>query len=540
MNSGPPMNADERGLKTPGISALVGVHPRLKSSLPQFVNLLLALVSAALLILTFPRFQLTWLAPVAAAPLLVAVSRETRPWRRFALGWAAGAVFWFGVCYWIEYTLAFYGGVGDFVGWILLALFAAVKGLHMALFALLAGILMRRWWAVPAVAALWVAIEATHGSLGFAWLALGNAGIQMSIPLRLAPITGVWGLSFVFMMMAAALALALLRRPRLELLWLLVLPLLGFLPPMPPAVRGQDSAILLQPNVSESEQWTQESVHRTEEELAALTERSALIEAGPQADTEVPERRYLAYPPPSILVWPEIPAPFYYYDDGPYRTLMDHVARATHAYLLIGDVSHDPDGRLFNSATLISPEGVPISRYDKVNLVPFGEFVPWPFGFANKISTEVGDFSPGHQVVVTPMGGHRIGTFICYESVFPNFVRRFARGGAEVLFNISNDGWFGNSAARQQHLTIVRMRAAENRRWILRSTNDGITGTIDPAGRVRGTLPLYTQATSYTGFNYIADQTFYTRNGDWFVGLCAVVAAGCLAGGYYQGRRKAP
>jgi apolipoprotein N-acyltransferase len=178
---------------------------------------------------------------------------------------------------------------------------------------------------------------------------------------------------------------------------------------------------------------------------------------------------------------------------------------------------------------LISPQGVPISRYDKVNLVPFGEFVPWPFGFANKISTEVGDFAPGHSIVVSSVGSHKIGTFICYESVFPNFVRQFAAGGAEVLFNISNDGWFGNSAARQQHLTIVRMRAAENRRWILRSTNDGITGAIDPAGRVRGTLPLYTQATSYTGFNYISAETFYTKHGDWFPILCAMLALACLA-----------
>ena len=123
---------------------------------------------------------------------------------------------------------------------------------------------------------------------------------------------------------------------------------------------------------------------------------------------------------------------------------------------------------------------MPVSRYDKVNLVPFGEFVPWPFGFANKISTEVGDFAPGQRVVVSPVGDHKIGTFICYESVFPNFVRKFAADGAEVLFNISNDGWFGKSAAREQHLSMVRMRAAENRRWILRSTNDGITATIDP------------------------------------------------------------
>jgi apolipoprotein N-acyltransferase len=107
-------------------------------------------------------------------------------------------------------------------------------------------------------------------------------------------------------------------------------------------------------------------------------------------------------------------------------------------------------------------------------------------------------------------------------------VRQFAAGGAEVLFNISNDGWFGKSAARYQHLLIVRMRAAENRRWILRSTNDGITATIDSAGRLRGELPLYVEATSYTGFSYEKEQTFYTRYGDWFAWLCGIIAAACL------------
>jgi apolipoprotein N-acyltransferase len=194
----------------------------------------------------------------------------------------------------------------------------------------------------------------------------------------------------------------------------------------------------------------------------------------------------------------------------------------------MGIVAHTPGGAPLNSATLVSPEGGPISRYDKVNLVPFGEFVPWPFGFANKISTEIGDFAAGKQVVVSPVGSHKIGTFICYEAVFPGFVRKFAAGGAQVLFNISNDGWFGKSAARAQHLSMVRMRAAENRRWILRSTNDGITATIDSAGRLRGTLPLYVQATSYTGFSYVAEQTLYTRWGDWFPLVCGVIALMCL------------
>ena len=222
---------------------------------------------------------------------------------------------------------------------------------------------------------------------------------------------------------------------------------------------------------------------------------------------------------------------FYYYEDERFRNYVDNLARTARAYLLLGIVAHTPDGQPLNSATLISPSGVAISRYDKVNLVPFGEFVPWPLGaLTKKISTEAGDFAAGRRVVVSPVGAHRIGTFICYESVFPNFVRKFAAGGAEVLFNISNDGWFGKSAARQQHLRIVRMRAAENRRWILRSTNDGITATIDSAGRLRGMLPLGIEATSYTGFNYVTAQTVYTRFGDWFAVVCATIALLCLIG----------
>jgi apolipoprotein N-acyltransferase len=195
---------------------------------------------------------------------------------------------------------------------------------------------------------------------------------------------------------------------------------------------------------------------------------------------------------------------------------------------LLGVVAHTTGGRPLNSAQLIAPGGFALSRYDKVNLVPFGEFVPWGFDFVDKISTETGDFEAGTRVEVPPVDGHRIGTFICYESVFPNFVRKFAADGAEVLFNLSNDGWFSKSAAREQHLRIVRMRAAENRRWILRATNDGITATIDSAGRLRGSLPQYTEATSYMGFSYITEQTLYTRYGDWFALACATVALLCL------------
>ena len=473
------------------------------------LNWLLALASAALLILTFPGFSIVWFAPVALTPLLVAMAREPRWTRRFLLSWSAGVVYWFGVCYWIQFVLSFHGGLGDAAGWAVFLLFAVTKALHLGVFGALAGILMRRWWAIPSVAALWVAVEVTHGPLGFAWLALGNAGIDMGLPMRLAPFTGVYGISFVFAMMATALALAAIGRPRVELLWLAPVLLLALLPQLPPAERGHDTALLVQPKISETEQWTAASVDAMKRRQVLLSLRGALVESGP---------------PPSIIVWPEVPAPLYYFEDPVLRGYVDNLARAAKAHVLLGIVAHTPGGAPLNSAALVSPDGEPVSRYDKVNLVPFGEFVPWPFGFANKISTEIGDFAAGHRVVVSAAGTHKLGTFICYESVFPGFVRKFAAGGAEVLFNISNDGWFGKSAARAQHLSMVRMRAAENRRWILRSTNDGITATIDSAGRLRGALPPSIEATSYTGFSYVQARTVYTRFGDWFPLLCATLA----------------
>jgi len=478
----------------------------------RLTRYLLAALSAALLILAFPRFDLVWLAPVALAPLLIATALEPRPMQRLLLGYVCGVIYWFGVCYWIQTTLALYAGVGVAVSWALFALFCLAKAIHMGVFALLAGMVMRSVWAIPGVAALWVAIEVTHGSLGFAWLTLGNAGIDMSVPMRLAPFTGVYGLSFVFATLSAALALAFLRRPRWHLAWLAPLPLMILLPRLPDFRPGEQVAVLVQPNISDTAQWTPQTLRTMERGLAYLSLRTVMADRSQ---------------PPQLLVWPEVPAPFYA-DDPDYLQLAANLARVTRTYFLGGVVGHRADGGLLNSALLVTPTGEAAGRYDKVHLVPFGEFVPWPFGFAKKISTEVGDYVPGSKVVVLQVGDHKIGTFICYESVFPDFVRQFAADGAELLINVSNDSWFGRSAARQQHLKIARMRAAENRRWLLRSTNDGVTGTIDPAGRLLGTLPNYVQAASRTGYSYVKETTFYTRYGDWFPLLCAIIAAGAL------------
>ena len=474
----------------------------------MLVNLALAAATGILLILAFPGFDFVFLAPVALAPLIVAAVRERRHGRRFLLGWVAGVVYWAGTCYWIEDVLAVHGGMAPAASWAAFALFAAAKALHMAVFALAAGPVASTGWALAGVPALWVAVESTHGRLGFAWLALGNAGVDMAVPMRAAPWTGVWGLSFVFAMTGCALALVALRRPRWQLGWLLLLPPLFLLPQLPPPEPGVESAALVQPNIDGSADWTERWVDNMHRRLALLTMAAARGREG------------------ALVVWPEIPAPMYYYESARFREEIGDLTRKSQAWLLFNVVPHDAGGAPLNSALLVSPAGEPAGRYDKMNLVPFGEFVPWPFkALVEKVSSEAGDFAAGRTQSTLPMGDRRIGAFVCYESVFPDFVRRFAAGGAELFVNISNDGWYGRSAARYQHLKIVRMRAAENRRWILRATNDGVTAVIDPAGRARVLLPSYTVGAAETGYSWIRSTTFYSRHGDWFVWLAAVVAA---------------
>jgi len=478
---------------------------------------ILFLLSAFLLIAIFPNFNWTWLAPIALAPMLVACARTTSWRRRFLFGWLAGFIFWFGVCVWIEYVLEVHGGLGFWLGWLTFLLFAALKGLHMAAFAALAGWLMPRAWAIPAVAALWAGLERTHGPLGFAWLQLGNAGIDMPLPMRAAPVLGVFGLSFIFAMTACALALLVLRRRRVELAWLLVLPLLFALPAQPPPQAGDQRALLVQPNIDPEMEWSPAALMREERDLSILSHSSN----------------------GSLIIWPEAPAPFYP-SDAAFREYVAALARAEHAYLLFGGVGYNPDRQPLNSAFLFSPDGEMLGRYDKINLVPFGEFVPKVFFWVNRITKEAGDFAPGTRIVEFPVDHHKLGAFICYESAFPDFVRQFARGGAEVLVNISNDGYFGHSAAREQHLELVRMRAAENRRWILRATNDGITATADPAGRIRYRMPPYREMAGEVTYQFESTLTPYTRYGDWFAWSCLAAGLACVLLAWRRNTPEAP
>jgi apolipoprotein N-acyltransferase len=219
------------------------------------------------------------------------------------------------------------------------------------------------------------------------------------------------------------------------------------------------------------------------------------------------------------------------------------MAQDSHAYLIIGSLGITPTNNpqkpeMFNSAELILPDGGVGGRYDKIHLVPFGEFVPFQklLSFAESLTHAVGKFSRGNQRNVLTVGGHKVGTFICYESVFPDEVLNFARNGADVFVNISNDGWFGPYGAPGQSLNMARMRAIENGRWLLRATNNGITASISSLGEVVAAAPRDVRTVLQAPYAFELGTTFYTRHGDWFAGLCAIISILALIMSALSGR----
>jgi apolipoprotein N-acyltransferase len=288
-----------------------------------------------------------------------------------------------------------------------------------------------------------------------------------------------------------------MRAPYKHLLPVAALAVLPVLPALPEPAQRAETARVVQPNISVDTRFTVDSLAALEDRLATMSRDSAA----------------------PLIVWPEAPGPFY--PDRPaFRAYVAEIARAANADFVFGGVTYLREDAPVNSAFLFNPEGEFVARYDKIRLVPFGEYIPPAFGWVNRITQEAGDFVPGERAVTLPVDDHTIGAFICYESAFPSLVREFTSAGAQMLLNLSNDGYFGDSAAREQHLSLARMRAAENRRWLLRSTNTGITAMIDPAGRVTERMEEYAETAADMRFNYIAETTLYTRWGDWFAWLC--------------------
>jgi apolipoprotein N-acyltransferase len=231
--------------------------------------------------------------------------------------------------------------------------------------------------------------------------------------------------------------------------------------------------------------------------------------------------------------------PFLYDRDAGLAALLQETVRAHGIYLFFGNDDVETAGaerRIYVGAKLLSPEGRIAGRYDKIHLVPFGEYVPlqrlFTFGgrFAAKLVQEVSDFSPGSQAVTAVVDGHRVGGYICYEAIFPGLVRRFAASGAELLVNVTNDAWYGTTSAPYQHLAMAAFRAVENRRYMVRAANTGITAVVDPWGRVLEPTRLFERAVLVREVPFVAIPSFYARHGDLFARACAAIALALVAG----------
>jgi apolipoprotein N-acyltransferase len=514
---------------------------------------LLSVLSAALQILIFPLpgvYVLCWFALV---PLILAVLRarpageldvpgslRLRPatlGQGFLIGWLCGIVFYAGTCYWIFDTMRLYGGLSSPMALLVLFLFCCYLGLYHAFFGLLLAAVSggSRHYRRALISApfLWVAVELARTRItGFPWNLLGIAQVENVSLSRISSWSGVYGLSFEIALVNVAFAAAILvpreKRSALLIAALAAAAVLqaGILV-QPPPDAADHAALLVQQNIPVAANWTPASFQQTLSDLTALTVNDSAKDSAspnPSAGSEI-----------SLVVWPESPAPFFTHDPR-FEQAVSEMAIQTQTWVVVGAIgasgnqSTRTNPQVYNSAALISPQGEWKGRYDKVHLVPFGEYLPFPslFSFAGGLTQEVGEFEHGASRSPLNAGGSRLGIFICYESVFPDEVRQFANNGASVFVNISNDGWYGDSGAWAQHLNQTRMRAIENNRWILSATDTGLTASIDPWGRVVASLPRKQRAAMLAPYSLTSGTTFYTRHGDWFAFACAIISIAAL------------
>ena len=489
-----------------------------------------SVLSGVLLTLCFPRFNLHFLVWVAVVPLLFSVLGETRLLRAYFHGALAGLIFLALSLYWFVNVMVGYGNMTFSLAVLAMAAFLLVFSSFYGVFALLVAWVSRRSLGHGLALApfLWTALELARTYYfvnGFPWNLLGYA-IKPEGLRQIASVTAVYGLSFLAVATSALLVWFILdsraRSHRYALaLWLVLLFAANRLlvpPRMPPA---QQVAVLLEPNVPLDDAalaaWAPWRDPANLENLVRLS--LAALPALPPVKAG-----------PPLIIWPENSAPFFYNRDPVFRSAIQGMARQAHGVAIVGAVNFDGPGESvpLESADVVDSAGSQIFRYDKIHLVPFGEYTPsWLKGIAGKITSQVGDFVPGRNYGVLRFNHDEIGVFICYESIFPQLVRRLTPPGTSVLVNISDDAWYGDSSARFQHLEMVEMRAIENHRYILRATNDGITVVIDPYGRITQRLPQH-QRVALTGrFSYISGRTFYNVHGDVLAWLC-VAATGLM------------
>jgi apolipoprotein N-acyltransferase len=508
------------------------LRPHRLPETPAIVRLLLAAASGVILSLSFQGSFLSLYSWFCLALLLSSIL-GARPRVAFACGFLHGFIFVLTCTSWIADVLAVHGGMPPVAGWGVLIVIALVWAASTGTFGWAVERLSHRGYTLALVGApfLWICTEVFRAYLpeiSFPWALLGYPPAENPALLQLTTITGIYGLSFL----AAAFNALLLwcdcgpgerLKPRLgifaaALAALLLVMIAG--PRFVPHAGAHHLARVVQPNFPENTEYNGDWFADHKSELAELENLSLRPSSGPQQ--------------PDLLIWPEAPAPFSFQDArfGPY---ISRLATEFHHPVIVGVIEWKPEtqnGRNtlvpFNSAAMLNASGQRVFDYDKMHLVPFGEYEPFPFihQVVTSVSQEVGGFRKGTRRAVGHFDdGETVSVFICYEAIYAAEVRAFVDRGAELLINISNDGWFGTSEAAEQHLRMVRVRAVENRRWIVRDTNSGITASIDPYGNVTRVLRRDVRASADLPYDFRTDKTIYTRFSDWFAWMCVAVSA---------------
>jgi apolipoprotein N-acyltransferase len=505
--------------------------------------LVCAAVSGAALSLSYTGFYFSiysWL----CIGLLLVVILDVRPRIAFACGFVHTLLFVFTSVPWIATVLAVHGGLSRIGGWAILFLIASVMGILTGAFAWCVRGLAQRSLVLACVGApfLWVTFEfalAHLPEISFPWNLLGYPASANLALLQLSTITGIWGLSFVVAAFNALLAWTTLaptpslkiRATFLAAAAALILAIMAIGPRFVPRTSATHFARAVQPNFPEAMEYPVDWFKLHARDLEEIEQLSL-----------APSNH-----PTDLLVWPEAPVPFSF-EDPQFARHASLLAISFQHPLLAGVIEWEPAPESsagahaalapYNSAILLDPQGQKVFTYDKIHLVPFGEYEPFPLihRVVASVSDEVGGFRKGSKYSVAHLpGGYTFGTFICYEAIYPGEVRRFAAAGADLLVNLSNDGWFGRSAAPEQHLYMARVRAVENRRWLLRVTNNGFTVSVDPYGRVFRPLPPDVRAAVDLPYDFRTDEALYTRFGDWFAWLCVLVSVILLASTFKKG-----
>jgi apolipoprotein N-acyltransferase len=532
----------------------------------------MAILSGLLQVLPFPisgpvpvwRTAFCWIALVPLLKALISNDIDGQPLNALqgaGLGYCSGFIWYLGNCYWIYQTMHLYGGIAKPASAGIVVLFCLYLGLYHALFGALIVAFRRSRLGLHGALLLtpftWVAVELARARItGFPWDLIGITQVDSPTLTLLAPFAGAYGISFVI---AAVNALWLtrikLKQRRFTMTTLVAASCVIFLVYVffsrhmqRPVREGTEAvATLLQENLEVGAAATAAGPPLSKSQmLQTFSELSIFPPLGEVCYglTELPRTRCVGSLPPQqqssrsmqrtdLIVWPEAPNNFFEVDPE-FRASMSKLARAANAPVIVGNIGNDEDAKgkriYYNSAEFVSPNGSFAGRYDKMHLVPFGEYTPYKrlFFFAGSLLQDVGQFEPGIQRMVFATGGHTYGTFICYESIFGDEIRQFENMGADVLVNISDDGWYGDTSAAWEHMNMVRMRAIENHRWVLRATNTGVTASIDPFGRVVLSAPRHIRTSLRVGFDYEHDVTFYAAHGDLFAYLCALITAASL------------